>query len=157
MRQPLHVIYINTIESLLKHIDFIAEGWKELRKPYGAGLCITFEDYMKVLFRVASGPREGGCIILYTSKNDKPLGYVVVFDDTETGGPRSCIIYAGYSNGRYVGASEEAIEVVNKWAKQFGYKEIHAQSRRIGGASSRIFRRKLGMRALCIVYSKEVC
>ena len=156
MRQEFHITYINSVQGVLDNIQFIAEGWQALSRADGARLCIPIEAYMQVLFRVVAGRKDCGSIILYKSKNDKPLGYIVVFEDTETGGPRSCIIYAGYSNGKYLGAAEESMPIVETWARKNGFKELHAQSRRMAGAAMRLFKRKLGFKPACIVFKKEL-
>jgi len=153
--QDIKVKYINTAVGVLDNWAFLYEGWLTLGDSIGARFYISCEDYLKTLMRLVERPATEGTIIMYSSKNDKPLGYTVLMNNSETS-LRTCLIYVGYSNGKCPSAAQTSMAVVERWAKANGYKEIHAQSQRMNGAAQRLFERKLGFHPASIIYKKEL-
>jgi len=156
MRQQLKVLCINDVESLIKEIDFVIEGYHQLMKLGPNKFYISLKDYLQLLFKTVTKDPTDGCVMVVKSKNDKPLGYFVLFNNTAPGCPSSCVIYAGYSTNRYIGLAEDGMTLAEAWARRNGYKQIQALSPRMAGAAMRFFKRKLGFTPMSIIFKKDL-
>jgi hypothetical protein len=146
--------YVSTVEDVLRNWPLFHEGWLALRRPDGARAQMSACEFLQKLLHISSLPEGEGAIIIFKSKNGKPLGFTVVVNDSETLSRRTLLIYAAYSNGKYVDGPREHQYVVELWALQHNYIELHAQSPRMNGSAQRFFERKLGFHPACIVYKK---
>lgn len=155
-RQPFKVKLLRTLEDVQEYGPFLTEGWQALKDPSRARCDIDLWDFFQRVVYIACGPKEAGAVIVFLSKNNKPLGFMVLQDNSESLSRRTVLIYAGYSNGRYAGAPEASIEYVEKWAREQGYHEVQAQSRRINGAAMRLFKRKLGFSPVSMTFRKAL-
>jgi hypothetical protein len=144
------------VNGIIANIDFLQQGWEGLKSPTGGRGDISWDIFLKVLLRVASQPADG-MVVLYTSKNMKPLGFMVVMDNTELfGEERKALIYAGYSNGKYAHAAKDGMDFVEQWARAHNFVALEAHTRRINGSAMRLFRKKLGFHPLSLVFKKEL-
>lgn len=145
------------VMGVVDWLEFFREGWENIVKPECARDIATYESFMKMLFHVASLPEDEGAVVLFTSKNLKPLGFYILCDNTERfAEKRSLLIYAGYSNGKYAGAARESIEYIERWAKEHGYSDLQAHTRRMTGAAVRLYERKLGFEMMSWVFRKNI-
>lgn len=156
MSQPYKVVNVKGADDFVRWAPFLYEGWQVLCDPTGARCDVSWEAYSKVLLRVACMDETEGAIFIYLSKNDKPLGYTVVIDDTEVGAARTALIYAGYSNGKYAGATRESLSFVETWARKQGFTQLRAQSRRLSGAAMRLFRKRMGFKPHALIFTKDI-
>lgn len=154
--QPFVVEHLQGVDDVIANVELINEGWAALRDPSVARVDETWDDFFKVVLRCACALEGVATVVLYKSKNLKPLGYMVLLDDSDSSDRHSLFIYWGYSNGKYLGAPEAGLQYVKHWAAQHGYKTVRAQSRRINGAAMRLFRKKLGFKPLAMIFETEV-
>lgn len=155
-RQPYNVIHLTNVQQVIAAWPFLVNGWRELCSPEKGRSDLSEGEFLTMLLRIQGMGPNDGLIALFTSKNDKPLGYMVVMNDSETPHRRTALIYLGYSNGLYTQAPIVATEYVERWAKERGFTELHAQSRRLSGAAMRLFRKKLGFQPMAVVFSKTL-
>jgi hypothetical protein len=153
--QPFLVRHLRTVEEILEASEFLHEGYLSLCDPARARLFVSWEEYFQRVMHTAISP-AAGTVVLFSSKNDKSLGYMVLIEDSESRHRRTVMIYAGYSNGRFAAASEASMAYVQRWAKAQGFVELHANSYRINGAAMRLFRKKLGFTPLSVVFKKDL-
>lgn len=148
---------ITTVEELFKRWNFFYEGWLAVLqhnhgKPKG-----TTNDYLLLLIRVITAPVDEGCVLVFESKNAKPLGFVVLSNGSEIRGERTLHINMAYSNGKCQTLTLDALQVIEKWAKKYEYTELQLRTYRINGAAQRFFVRKLGFQPMNMIYRKEIC
>lgn len=155
-KQPYKVVHVTTVPQLLEHWGFIRAGWQELALANKARTGLTESECLTMMLRVLTLGPDDGLLVIFTSQNDKPLGYMAVMNDSETPERRTALIYLGYSTGKYLNAPVVATEYVEQWAKDRGFSELHAQSRRLSGAAMRLFRKKLGFEPMAVVFSKKL-
>lgn len=148
--QPFIVEHLTSVDDVIDNAPFLNEGWRALSNPMVARCDVGWDGFMRVVMQAAC--TNAGTVVVFKSKNHKPLGYMVLVDDSESEKVRSLFIYFGFSNGKYEGAPEASIEYVKSWAKQQGYVRLGAQTRRINGASMRLFKKKLGFRPKAMVF-----
>ncbi len=153
-KQPITPKVLRGVEAVYEHGAFFTQGWQSLCDPSRARCDIDLIDFFQRLIGIACGPVDRGAVMLFMSKNDKPLGFMVLQENSESRNRRSLLIYAGYSNGKCVKGPERCIKLVEDWARTHGFDEVQAQSRRINGAAMRLFKRKLGFQPLSIVFKK---
>lgn len=154
-RQPYKVLTLRTVQDVLTWGEFLTAGWQTLVSPASARCEFTLPTFFKRVLSIATGSETEGAVLVFTSINDKPLGFVILANDSENiDEHESVLIYAGYSTGKYVDAAPVSMEIVERWARTHGYGEIHATTRRLNGAATRLFRKKLGFDPMCIVYRK---
>lgn len=133
--------YIRTAKEVLDLKEFFLEGLRVLNDPQGGRGNVRKESYFQVILQTALGRISDGIVMLMTSVNDKPLGFVVLLNCTPPGGERTAFCYAVYSNGKCHGASYQMLEMVDKWARTYEYRQIQAASRRMTGSAVRLFDR----------------
>jgi len=153
--QPYKVKKLSAYE-VIEWWPFFQEGVEALRDPRRARSDLSDKEWLNQLVHIALQPSSRGCVMLFTSKNDKPLGFMAVIEDSETIELKTALIYAGYSNEKYENAPVTGLAEVEKWARENGYSRLHLQTRRMNGASVKFFEKKLGFSPLCVVYEKEL-
>jgi hypothetical protein len=148
--QPFLVEHLDCIEDVIENAEFLNEGWRALSDPSGARCDMDWNGFMHIVMQATC--TGIGTVVMFKSKNRKPLGYMVLLDDTEAKDSPGLFIYFGFSNGKYEGAPEASIDYVKTWAKGKGFKYLRAQTRRINGASMRLFKKKLGFKPKAMVF-----
>lgn len=154
MTPQCKVYVLDSVEKIIEHLAFISDGWEAFKKP-PLNCNIPLNAYFQLVFRVAHGNPDNNLLILLTSKNDKPLGYSIVFNDSQLGLPKSCIWFYYYSNGKCNTVAIESSNFIEAWARKRGYKEIHSQSFRMSGAAIRGFKR-VGMKPFSMVFKRNL-
>ena len=152
--QPFLVEHLENVDDVIENAPFLNEGWRALSDPTVARCDVEWSGFMQIVIRAACEP--GGTVVMFKSKNRKPLGYMVLLDDSESPTKRGLFIYFGFSNGKYEGAPEASMDYVKSWAKDHGYMFLTAQTRRINGASMRLFKRKLGFKPKAMVFETKL-
>lgn len=151
------VVDIETIEDLAAKWPFLSDGLVELNASCGNGRsAVTPEAFFKMLLNILAKNPGFGRIAMLVNQNGKPLAFGVMFDNTEPFCKRSALVYAVYSNGKCPTAVQELRLEAETWARREGFKEIHAVSRRINGATFRIFEKMWGFRRTAVVFKKEL-
>lgn len=145
---------LDSAQAVLEETALLFEGWKVLCDRKGARADVAWDDYLQRLLAIAAGLYVGATFVFYAG--ERVLGYTVVVEDTESRNYPTLFIYAGYSKGYPADGGKMAVDFVCKWAKQSGYKEVRAQSRRINGAAMRYFRKVLGFTTLSVVFKKDL-
>jgi hypothetical protein len=149
--QTYVVEQLDDVYAVLSHAEFLYEGWCELKELARAD--VSWEDYLQRLLAITSRVYNGA-VFVFKSKNQKTLGYVVLQEDTESRSKPTMLVYAGYSTSKAPHSGSIAMEFVCKWAAQRGFLAVHAQSRRINGASMRYFRKTLRFKPISVVFEK---
>ena len=148
--------WLKSLSEIQTHWDFFLEGLTNLNDPHGArGDLTPVQFFQMLLYAVEKHPHHGG-VGLLTSKNGKPLGYGVVLDNTEPFCRKSVVVYAVYSNGKCATTTVELLANAERWAREHGFAEMQACSRRINGAAIRLFEKKWKFRRICLVFHKEI-
>lgn len=153
------IVLIQDYKTLLDRWEFLLEGLQAVQANCKDNLPdVTSDQFFKTLAKVAFEP-ELGVIILLTSKNAKPLGYIVLVDNSELFGPKVVCIYIAYSNGKCASTIAELRHEGLRWAKEQGFEKCRAYSYRIkptparmSGAVRRYFSKTLGLRERCVVF-----
>ena len=154
--QPFVVHHLQNVEDVIENARLLGEGWKSLSDSTSARCDVSWIDFLNRVMRIAIAGDEFGAVMVFKSKNEKPLGFMVIFDDSEGKDRRSAFIYAGYSNGKYADAPVASMTYVQDWARQHGFTALRTQTRRINGAAMRLFRKKLGFRPLAMIFEKTL-
>ena len=149
-RQPYKVSPITCVEDVVEVSDFLFEGYGQLRE----GLKLTWDEFLSELLRVAKAGLTTAITAVFFSKSGKPLGYIILMDETLGSVERVAHIYAAYSNGLYRGIADEAIRFAEEWAKQNGFNKLQATSRRMSGAAMKLFKKRLKFRPVYVVFEK---
>lgn len=147
-RQPYLLCPVRDMDDLCEVAEFVKEGFGELEELLG----ITWEDFTDQIIKTIKSTR--GLLAVFFSKNHKPLGFVMVVDDSVGSLEQTALIYAAYSNGRYAGAANEAVTFAEEWATKQGFTKLRAVSRRMNGAALKLFKKRLGFRPAYIVFEK---
>ena len=154
--QPYKAVHVlNTIE-LLRWWPFLREGFLAVSDMKRGAVDLTLDDFFGKMLQVLGACPDDALIVIFTSKKDKPLGYMVVENDSEVPSKRTALIYAGYSTGKYTNAPIVATAYVEHWARQHEFSELHVQSRRFSGAAMRLFRGKLAFVPKAVLLSKDL-
>ena len=154
--QQVTVEHISTLEHLLECKDFLYEGWGKLQEKSVGNGNVTWDEFMQLVVAVALSPEAEGTVLVMRSKNEKPLLFMVAYNDSVTSREHCLFIYAGYSTGRCQAATTAAWMYLHSWAKDRGFMKLRAQSRRLNGAAMRWFKRKLGFRPTALMFEKEI-
>ena len=150
------MVVITSLPELLAHWPFLLEGLAVLRNPQGARGDISPETFFRICMHTVDKGMTYGLVALLTSTNDKPLGFGVMFENTEPGCQKSAIVYAVYSNKKYKHASKELLSFAEGWSRANDFKQIQACSRRFSGAAFQLFEQNWGFRRACVVFTKAV-
>ena len=146
---------VATYDEVMAHWPMFLQGLDELnattkRKKVPAG------SFLRVLLDIGAS-KLNGVNMLLTSKNGKPLAYIVAFDNTsDYGEDKTLWVYCIYSNRKLVGAARMLFVELEKWAKERGYTEIQAQSGRTSGASIRWCKSTFGLQLSELFFSKSI-
>jgi len=138
------------MEDLVEVADFLNEGFYALEFDKH----MTWDDFLGLVLRLVKSGLKESVVAVFFSKNGKPLGFVIVVDESYSSLEKVAHVFAGYSNGKYVGAANEAIVFAEEWAKQNGFSVLQASSRRMNGAAMRLFKQKLQFRPAFVVFEK---
>lgn len=152
--QEYKLVQLMGAEDFTQWVEFLYEGWQSLASHNRIGM--TAEAFYKQVLKVVCGPPGDGAVFVVTSKNDKPLSFFVLIDNSESFEKESVVIYAGYSNGKSADVTTYGVEVAKIWARENGFQQLQACTRRLNGASARFFRKKLGFNPVSIMYSQQV-
>lgn len=128
-----------------------------LNDPRGARGDIRPERFFQMLLDVMSRGDEQGVIAVLQSKNRVVLGYTVIIDGTDICSfCRVAVGYVLYSNGKCPTAGVDMTVLAERWARMYGYNEMHGISRRINGAAMRLFEKKLGFSRYYVAFRKQL-
>lgn len=152
--QPFKVQQPQSVADVLVWLDFLREGWAQLWNDVTREL--PAEDFVMRCVRAALDRTKEAAVFVFTSKNDKPLGYILVEDNSQGTVRDSLLIYAAYSNGKYQGSAAACLEFVSNWARRAGYTHLQLYSRRLNGSAMRLFRRKLGFTPIGVTFGKTL-
>lgn len=147
---------IESVEQLLGFWKFFQEGLESLNDTIGTREKVTSDSFFKLLIHVISKNPGFGIIGVLTSKNDKPLGFGVAFNDTDIGLTKSAVVYAVYSNKRCPTTVKELQDIAETWARENGFHKLHACSRRLNGSVMRLFEKKWGFHRTAIIFEKDL-
>jgi len=156
--EGLLVQRVTTYGGVLDNWPFFLEGLGRLNDivttksdAVDAGTLLRF-----LLDCVVGRPTESA-IYIVSSKNGKPLSYIIAADNSDTyHKTKSLLVYAIYSNKKSKTASRIAFDTVERWAKMSGYEEIQAYSPRASGAFLRFVKRFFGMSFKLTFLSKKI-
>lgn len=151
------IVRVETLKQLVEEWPFFLEGLEALKESIGSKM--TPNRFFKLLLSIVSGDESAGCVFLGKSKNDKNAGYLAAIENTEPGCDKSLLVCAGYCRGQgqtFDTNSRMGLAMLEKWAKERGYVEIHAGSRRITGAAMRLFERKWGFKRASITFKRSI-
>lgn len=149
-------VRVNQLEQFLELWPFLLEGLEPLNASCGGRREIAKETYFKILLQAALGRPDLSLLGLMVDDTGKPLCYGVVLENTPMYAPKTLLCYAVYSNGNNHLAVRKMLRQAEKWAKQHGYVEIQAASRRFSGAVTRLFERQWEFEKDCIVFRKRI-
>lgn len=150
------IVYITTLDAFLEWWPFLLEGLSVLNSPTGGRGNLSQKQFFNTLLRVALGSPAEGAVCLVTSKNSKPLAFVVLISNTAPFDFRTAVCYALYSNNKAANAVPELHKEVLRWCREHSFERLYAYSRRISGAAVRLFEKKWGFRKDCLVFVKDV-
>ena len=150
------VEHVVDVPGLIRWWAFFVAGWQDLCSPVKGRGDLTLDEFLSVLLRVVSIQPRDGLLAVIASKNEKPLAFCVVMEDSETPRRRTALIYAGYSNEKDKAVILPTFEYVETWAKANGFVELHAQTNRFSGAAMRWFRKKLRFTPKAVLFSKAL-
>ena len=148
--QVFVVEHLESVDDVIENAVFLNEGWRALSSPAGARCNTVWNNFMRVI--MDSACTDNGAVVMFKSKNKKPLGYMVLTKMQDEDDTPGLFLYFGFSNGKYEGAPEASMGYVRAWARDKGYKFIQAQTRRINGASMRLFKKKLGFKPKAMIF-----
>jgi len=149
-------VILRSLEEVLANWAFFLEGLEVLNNPQGARGDVSPDAFLKLVLNVVAEGTSFGIVALLTSKNDKPLGYGICFDNTEPYCEKSALIYAAYSNRKAPHTARELLSHCEIWAKEQGFKHLHACSRRFNGAAFRLFEDVWKFSRACVVFTKAL-
>lgn len=149
-------IDIDDIEKVTTYWPFLVSGLAELNKTCTNGDSVSEDAFFKIVLSVVSRGKKNGRVTVLLNKNDNPLAYGIIFDNTEPFCKRSAVVYAVYSNKQCPTAVEELQAEAEQWATSMGFFELHAVSRRMNGSTIHLFERVWGFKRVAIVFKKEL-
>lgn len=152
--QPFKVHQPQCVEDVLQFLPFLREGWSQLWNDITREL--PCEDFVCRCVRAALEREQNAALFVFTSKNDKELGYILAEDNSQGSVREALLIYAAYSNGKYQGSAAASLEFVSNWARKAGYTKLHLYSRRLNGSAMRLFRKKLGFTPIGVTFGKTI-
>jgi hypothetical protein len=144
-------VEVKTLDDIQRFWPFFLEGLGDLNDPHKGRGDLTPESLFKQILHAISAD---GLVLVLTSKNDKPLAFVIAREDTEPLCVKSLLVYAAYSSGKCATAQQEGQAYMENWARDRRFVEIHAFSRRINGSAIRWFTKKCGFKQVCIGFKK---
>lgn len=156
------LLRVESYAKLVHYWDFFLEGLTAVRNDSQDNMPgVGNEEFFKTLISLATGERNG-TILLLTSKNGKPLGYMVLIDVTLPYGEKTINCYLAYTNRKCPSTMQELRFEGERWSRENGFKRLQAISYRVkpmprlSGAIRRYFNRTLGLRERCVVFEAEI-
>ena len=132
-------------------------GLEEMNmRPKGAKEIVTPSQYLKTMLMLIEWPDDEKIIGVLTTKDKKPLGYGIVFDNTEFFGSKTALAYAFYSTGRNKETTEVLLSQAETWARDNSYKTLTCCTRRPSGAAKRFFVDRLGFSLGLQTFTKQL-
>jgi hypothetical protein len=154
--QQFKYLYLTKIQEVFTHWPFFLEGLGQLNTLVGCMDPITEEVLLKTLLHAVDRYPRDGLVVVVTSKNDKPLLWGVALNNTALFKPRSCVVYAVYSNNKAAGVVSSAIQCLEQWARENEYVNIQAFSPSFNGSRIRLFERSWKFRRAAIMFTKKL-
>lgn len=156
--QGNRVVIVDDYQTFLSNWPFFLEGIQAVRDDSPENMPgVTNDEFFRALVRVAC-TNDGGVILLLTSRNGKPLGFLVLIDITYHNQPKTVNCYIAYTNRKCPSTIYELKFEAEKWARFNQYKKLQAISYRLkptpglSGAIRRYFNKTLGLREKCVVF-----
>jgi hypothetical protein len=153
---PFVIKYVTDVEELLDRWPFFYEGWLAVLQHNHGKPKATTNDFMLLLMRAVTSKPSEGCLAVFESKNNKPLGFIVLMNGSEVASYRVAHINMAYTNGKSPGITLAGQKFAEEWSRENGYKELQLRTYRMNGAAQRFFVRKLGFQSMCVIYKKEL-
>ena len=147
------VSQVNTVDEVLKLWPFFHLGLEELRKPSKARETTSATDFMALLMRVVTSEPGSGVIMVLSSKNAKPIGFVVGKRSAEH---HSMQLMVAYVSDKCPDAIEDLRAALELWCKERGYTELRAYTRRINGSAMRWYENRLGFKREFVGFVKQL-
>lgn len=147
---------ITTFKELEQWWPVIVEGLPGLNEYAPEKRRISSEYLLQVSLMCIEMGTEASLFGVITSKNGKPLGWVMVLENTLRFKDKTCVVFAAYSNGKCPGLTKGVLVQIEKWAKENEFKEIQAMSFSFNGSRFRLFERTWKMRRTAVLFTKEL-
>ncbi len=147
---------LTTVDEVLANWDFLLAGLVDLNAQNRPGHVVTAEAFLRRVLDTINIGSERGLVFIIESKNQKPLFYGVVFDNSSNYHPPSIVYYAASSNGKSATVGKFSVAYVEEWARAQGFKELHWFNSRFSGSSINAIERKFGVKRRMILYTKEL-
>lgn len=154
--QPFYVHTPRCVDDVLRFRDLLVEGWHSLAERFDDRSDFNDQSFILRCLDAALCRDNSRQLFVFTSKNNKPLGFILAEDGSEGAERTTLFIYAAYSNGKFMNAPSAGIGFVEKWARLAGYSKIRLLSRRLNGSAMRLFRRKLGLKPVGVLFEKTL-
>lgn len=145
------IVVLNSINAVCDMWPFMLTGLEELRKPSKAREATTPTDFLATLMRIVTS--HSGVIMVLTSKNNKPIGFVVAQQSVER---CSIQLVAAFINDKCPDALMELRDALEEWSREHGFKEIRAYTRRINGSAMRWYEKRLGFQREFVGFVKTL-
>jgi hypothetical protein len=140
----------------MEYWPFIVEGLPVLNELAKSQDKIAPETLFNVALNSATLSESDGLVVVITSKNDKPLMWGIVFNNTVIFKPKSCAVYAVYSNGKAPKVMSYALSYLESWARHHDYKRIQAFSPCMNGSRFRLFEHVWKFTREAVVFRKDL-
>lgn len=148
-------IELEGCDAVLKYWPFLLDGLKELNETV-KDKQVSTDAFLRVHLDIAVGKLYGK-LLLFTSKNDKPLGFISAYENTSNYSPERVLwVYAIYSNGKKEGVPKILFSKLEEWARSYGFTEMQTQSGRTSGVSIRWCRAQFGLSLSKMFFSKKL-
>lgn len=148
------IIRLRTVEDFLKYSSFFMEGFEVLSSKPEIKLLETSTQFTQTVLEACCSGEHTGYVNLLLSSKEEPLAFMVTTNTTMRFRPRTAFVYCVYSNNKCLTAPVDLFASVLKWAKNEGYEEIQAASRRITGAHKRWVKTKFNLEPHAIIYRR---
>ena len=153
--QQFQLEHVKSLDHLIQVWPFFLSGLEELNKTLKRGAVPSDEFFLNHV-DVVTGNRDG-VVLKVNSVNGKPLAYVSGFENTgKHKKERSLLAYAIYSNRKNAFASRFAAYHLEKWAKENGFKWLHAYTGRTSGSAIQWVKRFHGFELDKYFFVKEL-
>jgi hypothetical protein len=146
------LLYVVEFDQVTRYWDFFLEGLEVLNGT-GTGK-VSEERFFKTLLHVSMGQPDQGALMMILSKNDKPVAFTVLMNNTQLFCPRSALCFALYSR-KSATAVPDLHREVKRWCREHRYVKLYAASQRINGCAVRLFG-KWGFKQEALVFSKPI-
>jgi hypothetical protein len=150
------VIIVSDLDRLQQFWSFFYEGFRALADNPKIKFEDTEQEFQNVTIEAMTQWPEGGLVAVLVNKKDQPLAFGVMRESTLMFKPKTCFVYAVYSNELCKTAIQELNAYGYKWARKFGYKYMDAATRRMTGGAGYWFKKKMGMNLHFLHYRKEI-